>query len=175
MRSVTGRATRWTLAAALALALAAGARAEARGQEPPPAAAQEPGIYPVLFVTGETAAGATVELHLKRVGVDDRIASFQGELVYDPARLTVSAGQIPQGITGSWHQARPGTLRFAGVALAGIDAGPVLTLTVAATRPLAADDFALTLEEVVSATGFRNLVSRVRQDGTHPALSRVRP
>lgn len=136
---------------------------------------QEAGIYPVLVVVDETAAGATVELHLKRVDVAERIASYQGELVYDPAALTVSAGRIPAGITGSWNETRRGTLRFAGVAVGGIDAGPVLALTVSTTRPLAAEAFQLRLEELVSATGFGDLAPRIRQDGPHPALSRTRP
>jgi hypothetical protein len=136
---------------------------------------QEAGIYPVLVVTDETAAGATVELHLKRVDVAERIASYQGELVYDPAALTVSAGRIPAGITGSWNETRRGTLRFAGVAVGGIEAGPVLTLTVATTRPLAAEAFRLRMEELVSATGFGDLAPRLRQEGAHPALSRTRP
>lgn len=138
-------------------------------------ARQEAGIYPVLVVVDETAAGATVELHLKRVDVAERIASYQGELVYDPAALTISAGRIPAGITGSWNETRRGTLRFAGVAVGGIEAGPVLTLNVATTRPLAADAFRLRMEELVSATGFGDLAPRLRQDGAHPALSRTRP
>ncbi|MBB4639386.1 hypothetical protein [Longimicrobium terrae] len=147
---------------------------ETRSAQPRPAR-QEAGIYPVLVVVDETAAGATVELHLKRVDVAERIASYQGELVYDPAALTVSAGRIPAGITGSWNETRRGTLRFAGVAVAGIEAGPVLTLTVVTTRPLAAEAFRLRMEEVVSATGFGDLAPRLRQDGAHPALSRTRP
>lgn len=181
IRTINHRARRLGAASlVLALALAAPAGAEPRMTEPGPpasrsAGAQEPGIYPVLFVTDETGTGATVELHLKRVEVADRIASYQGELVYDPAALTVSAGRIPAGITGSWNETRRGTLRFAGVAVGGIEAGPVLSLTVATARPLAAEAFRLRVEEVFSAAGFQNLAPRLRQDGAHPALTRVRP
>jgi hypothetical protein len=131
----------------------------------------DPGIHPVL-VTAENGTEARVELHLKRVDVDDKVASYQGELTYDAETLVLSGGEIPSGITGAWNEVEKGKVRFAGVSLGGIEEGAVLTLTFTAQRALDASDFELKMEEIVAVEGFQNLTTRVNQRSAQPLFSR---
>ena len=159
------RSTRWAGLALLGLA------GSLQAQQPTAAAHREPGIHPVLVVTGESAAGATLELYLERVQVAEEVASVQGELRFDPTRVRVTAGQVPRGMTGAWNQAGPGRIRFAGIAPEGIGPGPVLALTLAVRQPVAAETFELTIQELFSAS-FADLTPLLRQAGSRPILSR---
>jgi hypothetical protein len=133
-----------------------------------------PGIHPVLVVTAQDARGARVELHMKRVEMTDRIASYQGELTYDGARLALDSASIPAGITGAWHEVRKGTLRFSGIAVNGVPDGAVLRMSFATTTPVEASSIALRMEELTSE-GFTDLKTRLHHDGAQVALSRVAP
>lgn len=172
MTTMNGRG-RWTALAALALALGACNDLPSEGktsEQPPVLRFDEPGIYPVLVVAGQEGDAATVELHLKRVDVTDEVASFQGELTYDAARMTVTGTEIPAGITGAFNETEPGVLRFAGVSLDGIERGAVLRLQLRAAAPVTADAFELRMQEIVAET-FQDLVPQLRQPGTRPLLT----
>lgn len=131
-----------------------------------------PGIHPVLVVTRQDADSATVELRLERVQVTAKVASFQGELVYGTEALTLGRAAVAQGITGASNETQPGTVRFAGVAMDGLEDGPVLTLRFATRRAPKAEDFRLSVEELVATEEFRNVTSLVPR-ATHPTLTRA--
>ncbi|HEX8395786.1 MAG TPA: hypothetical protein VF665_25760 [Longimicrobium sp.] len=147
---------------------------EKKGEPAEPAITfTEPGIYPVLVVAQQTADSARLELHLKRVAVTERVASVQGELKFDATKLALGAVTVGDGITGATNETTAGTLRFAGVATAGIDGGAVLTLSFATRAPVAAEAFELNVEEIIASEDFVNLGSRVRMQGRTPRLTRV--
>jgi hypothetical protein len=171
MMTMNGRG-RW-IALAMVLGLAACSDVvggDTTKRETPPLKLQEPGIHPVLVVASGEGENATVELHLKRVQVTDRVASFQGELKYDVTQVTLTGTTIPAGITGAFNETEPGTLRFAGVSVDGIEAGSVLTLSVRAAAPVTAEAFELRMQEIVAAT-FADLVPQLRQAGVRPLLT----
>lgn len=143
------------------------------GPEKP--AVQEAGIHPVLVLAGQRDGEATVELHLQRVQVAERIGSYQGWLRYDAGRYTLQAASIPRGITGAANEPQAGTIRFAGIAVEGIDGGAVLSLRFSTRGPVTAEGFELSLEELVASEGFADLKPRVRQLSAQPRLSRSAP
>lgn len=131
----------------------------------------EPGIHPVLVVAAEGGGEATLELHLKRVEVASKVASYQGELEYSTGSLTLLGASVPGGITGSWNEVEKGRVRFAGVSLAGIGESAVLTLRFAAQGEVDADAFRLRMEEITATEDFLDLTPAVRQ-AERPLFSR---
>jgi hypothetical protein len=165
--------TGWTRGAAallLAAALAACDRHPVVAPKPDPVAGLGPGIHPVL-VLGASEGGAQVELHLRRVQVQAQVASYQGELLYDAAKLRLERAQFPAGVAGAWNEVQPGRVRFAGAASAGVPEGAVLTLRFTALAPPVRESFALVMEEVV-AHDFSSLTGRVSRS-EHPLFSRT--
>ena len=122
----------------------------------------EPGIHPVLVVAAQNATTATMQLQLKRVAVAEKIASFQGELSYDTTQLRLIDASVPSRITGAWNEVRPGTVRFTGLSVSGIDSGSVLNLRFSATKAVAADALSLKMEEIV-ADDFADLKPKLRR------------
>lgn len=124
-----------------------------------------PGIHPVLSIPGLDAVGPgtsfVLRVHLFAVGLDDPVASYQGELHFDPDALEIQGGSVPDGILGAWNLTDPGVIRFAGATLEGVGDRPVVELDARAKRRLRAQDFTVTLEEVVAADGFRALTAQV--------------
>ena len=119
------------------------------------------GIYPLVNVASETGSSAQVELYLKRVKVDDRLASFQGEMTYDAAALELEHTDLPPGIVGSTNETSPGHVRFAGAALDGVGDVPVLALRFTRRGEIGQQSFGVKVEEVAGATGFTDLTSAV--------------
>lgn len=144
-------------------------------KEVAPEAPLPTGIHPMLIVASRTGDAATVKLHLKRIQVSDRIASYQGELKYDGQRLTLSAASVPQGITGAWNEVEKGTVRFAGVSVDGIEGGTVLALSFATQTELRGEQFELEMEELVASERFKDLAPQIQQVGSRPAFSRTEP
>jgi hypothetical protein len=132
----------------------------------------EPGIHPVLVVAAQNATTATMRLELKRVAVAEKIASFQGEISYDTTQMRLTDASVPARITGAWNEVRPGTVRFTGLAVSGIDSGAVLTLQFAATRPVAAEALSLKMEEIV-ADDFADLKPKLRRSPRGAVLVRA--
>lgn len=146
------------------------------GSRNQPAPAEEvlaPGIHPVLVLTGQRGGRATLELHLRRVQVEGRIASFQGELKYDAGALALAAAGVPEGITGIWNEVEKGTIRFAGISVEGIEDGAVLSLEFTARGEVGAGHFELAMEELVASAGFADLAPEVRLDGGRPRFTRT--
>lgn len=132
-----------------------------------------PGIHPVLVVTEQGGGEASVTLQLKRVQVQQQVASYQGELTYDAAALTLRDAAVPAGISGMWHEPEQGRIRFAGAAVDGLGEGAVLTLRFATRERVEAADFSIGMEELVSTESFGSLTAQV-QPRERPLLTRTR-
>lgn len=147
------------LALVLGLALVAGCKDAVSPQEPDVLAGLGPGIHPIVVLASRSGPTAQVEIHLKRIQVDDRVASYQGELEFDTKVLTLSGAEIPSPVMGAWNETAPGKVRFAGAALDGVPDGAVLVLrfTTRGRGSVLAEDFKLRMEELVAATGFKDL------------------
>jgi hypothetical protein len=134
----------------------------------------EPGIHPVLVVAAQNASSATMQLQFKRVAVAEKIASFQGEISYDTTEMRLTDASVPSRITGAWNEVRPGTIRFTGLAVSGIDSGAVLNLQFSATKPVVAAALSLKMEEIV-AEDFVDLKPRLRRSPRGLVLLRHLP
>lgn len=149
------------LALALGLGLLAGCENAVQPQEPNVLQGLAPGIHPIVVLASKSGSSASVELHLKRVGVDAKIASFQGELDFAADRLTLAGAELSPGVMGAWHESEPGKVRFAGAAMEGVGDGPVLRLRFTAAGPVDGDAFRVKVEELVSSADFQDLSPRV--------------
>ena len=159
----TLRLAAFTLAALAATACADAVSPETSGGLPKNL---ERGIYPLVNVASETQTSAQVELYLKRVPGSIRLASYQGELTYDAATLTLEHTDLPAGMIGTTNETSPGHVRFAGAALDGVDDVPVLALRF--TRKggtLGQQTFQVKVEEVAGSDGFADLTSQVSTRG----------
>lgn len=153
----------WRGAVAIVFAVGALAACEAPtlpAAEEDPLADLEPGIHPVVAVTARQGTGASVELRLHRVEVLSRIASYQGELRFDPDRLALQEVSFPEGVLGAWWEVKPGRLRLAGARLEGLPEGAVLVLRVQERKQgvLDARAFRFEVEELRAAGDFRDLL-----------------
>ena len=167
------RHVRWALALLLGVGVAGCERQPAAAplvEETDPFANLGPGIHPVLVLAARTPESARVELHLKRVQVTAQVASYQGELTYDAARMKLSAAEFPAGLAGAWNEVEPGRVRFAAAAPSGVGDAAVLTLSFAATEKPSAEHFTLAMEEVVASEEFADLTPQVAQR-PHPLFS----
>lgn len=155
------RIKRYAAPLALGLGLLAGCENAVEPQEPGILDGLAPGIHPVVVLTSSAGGSAAVELQLKRIGVDAKIASFQGELVYDAQRLSLTGAELSQGVMGAWNESAPGTVRFAGAAAEGLAQDGVLKLRFTAKGAVAGDAFRVKLEELVSSADFQDLAPRL--------------
>lgn len=140
----------------------------------------EPGIHPVfsipdleLWTPGRVMS---VSMHLKSVDVPEHIQSFQGSLIYDHGVLHIENIRVPDGMLGAFNEAEKGHIRFAGVALDGLDGLAAIEMTLTSARPIEAADFQVVLDEVVGGTDvaqFVNVTSDVI-DRPSPILTRMR-
>jgi hypothetical protein len=121
----------------------------------------EQGLNPVLSVTESAAGPVEVVLRLQSPSATAPVGSGQGELRFDPARLTLVGASLPDGVAGAWNEVEPGRVRFASVSPAGLPDGSLLVLRFAARERLRAEWFAVQVEEVTAAAGFTNLTSIV--------------
>jgi hypothetical protein len=125
----------------------------------------ERGIYALVNVASETEQSAQVELYLKRVQTDARLASYQGELTYDPAVLTLEHTDLPTGLIGTTNETSPGHVRFAGAALDGVGDVPVLAMRFTRHGAVAQQTFQVKVEEVAGSDGFADLTSQISTRG----------
>lgn len=119
------------------------------------------GIYPTVVVAPSNDGTTRVEIRLERVGIDSRIAGFQGELAYRAGEITIVRAELASGAAGSWYHSAPGRARFAGAALDGIGDGALVTFYVTQARAVRASDFALEIDELTSAGSFSDLTALV--------------
>lgn len=133
----------------------------------------EQGIYAVFRdarATAEAGTGdvlyfgsgdVTVGLHLVRVDIDAPISSYQGQVEWDAGRLEFLNALVPDGILGSWHEVKPGRVRFAGISVQGLPDGPALLFRFRAREAEGSTELKPVLEEVTGELGTVNLTSRV--------------
>ncbi|HEU0014055.1 MAG TPA: hypothetical protein VFQ45_10250 [Longimicrobium sp.] len=119
-----------------------------------------PGIYSLFSVAGQGGGVATVQLHLERVQVPGKIASYQGELTYDTGVLTLKEAELPEGVIGSAREISPGRVRFAGATPDGLEQLPALTMRFARRGEIRRETFKLNIEEVADED-FGDLTSKV--------------
>ncbi|HET6763057.1 MAG TPA: hypothetical protein VFH27_05275 [Longimicrobiaceae bacterium] len=123
------------------------------------------GIYPLVSVVAETQTSAQVELFLKRVQTADALASYQGELTYDAAILTLDHTDLPPGLVGTTFESTPGHVRFAAASLEGVGDVPVLTLRFTRRGQITPATFQVKVEEV-AGRDFTDLSSQIAGAGT---------
>ncbi|HEU4558324.1 MAG TPA: hypothetical protein VFS20_10760 [Longimicrobium sp.] len=139
---------RWLATAAVALlSLAACADKENNGGLPTNA---EAGLYPQISVSGDRAS-TKAELALRQIPGGVTFASYQGEVIFDPAVLTLKDVALPEGVDGAAHLVSPGHIRFAGTALDGTVGAPLLRMTFSASAEVRREAFSVRFEEVADA------------------------
>lgn len=126
-----------------------------------PFAGLKPGLQPVLVVTEAGPATTYAEVRLHRVQNSSSIASFQAELAYDTAQLSVLGGDFAATVDGAWHEVSPGRVRFAGASAAGLGDAPLATIRFASRHVSGKRVFGLDVQELVGADDFRDLTSLV--------------
>jgi hypothetical protein len=119
------------------------------------------GIYPLVSVASRTGGAAQVELYLKRVETSPSLASYQGELTYDPHLLTLDHTDLPPGIIGATNEVSPGHVRFAGAAVDGVGDVPVLAMRFTTHGDFGRGAFGVKVEEVVGAGDLGDLTAQV--------------
>jgi len=117
------------------------------------AASQTPRVRSAVAVSAEAGGGSRVEVRLERDAAAPQVGSFQGELRFDPAALTLAGAELPAGLVGAWNQVEPGRVRFAGVSPNGLGGGAVLVLRFTSRAPVAPDQLQVRLEEVFAVDG----------------------
>lgn len=147
MRTISMSGSMRRLLAVLAIAaapmMADGAASQAAG----------PGVRPAVAVAAEAGGGSRVEVRLERDAAAPQVGSFQGELRFDPAALTLAGAELPAGLVGAWNQVEPGRVRFAGVSPNGLAGGAVLVLRFTSRAPVAPNQLQVRLEEVFAVDG----------------------
>lgn len=139
----------------------------------PETPALAPGVHAVVVVAPvEAGSPAEVQLHLRRQGVATPLASYQGELRYDVARLAVTGGSFPAGVAGAWNEVEPGRIRFAAASLDGLPGTLALTLQATPRGEIGEASFEVRMEELVGAAAFEDLTPRFVQRA-HPLFSRA--
>ncbi|HEY0026082.1 MAG TPA: dockerin type I repeat-containing protein [Longimicrobium sp.] len=136
------------LAAALAAALALGSCADA----------MVPGLHdrdgwamqlsPATRAELESPRARTLELRFDAGDGPERVQSFQGEIRFDAARYRVAEVTAPGGVSLAWHSPAAGRIRFAGVAVDGIQ-GTGLVVRFEDGASFRAADFQLSIEEAI--------------------------
>jgi hypothetical protein len=121
----------------------------------------KPGLQPVLVVTEAGPATTYAEVRLHRVQNSSPIASFQAELAYDTAQLSVLGGDFAPNVDGAWHEVSPGRVRFAGATAVGLGDAPLATLRFSSRYVSGKRAFGLDVQEIVGADDFRDLTSLV--------------
>lgn len=146
-----------TVAAALALAACTDASSD-NGGLPTDAGA---GLYPSLAVSASKGS-AQVDLSLRQVPGGLRFASYQGELTFDPAVLTLQSADLPEGVVGAANQSSPGHVRFSATALDGTTGAPMLRMRFATRGAVTRENFTVAFEEVTQDGDFADLTAQVK-------------
>ncbi|HEX8363251.1 MAG TPA: hypothetical protein VF613_24240, partial [Longimicrobium sp.] len=84
------------------------------------------GLYPQIVVNGSGESTAELNLSLLRKPAGVRLGSYQGELSYDPAVLTLARWSLPAGAEGSVNGETAGKIRFVASAVEGVGEVPLL-------------------------------------------------
>lgn len=104
-----------------------------------------------VSVTAQAGDTVRVQVHVPSQGVASTIESYQGQISFDASIGTIRRAELPSGVVGSWHEAEPGQVRFAGAAVEGVQGEPLLVLWMSSRRLIRPHDFTVEMEEVVRA------------------------
>ncbi len=118
------------------------------------------GLYPQIVVSGP-ASSSDVKLSLLRKPAGVRLGSYQGELSYDPAVLTLERWSLPAGTEGVVNDEAAGKIRFVASAVEGVGEVPLLSLRFTRRGPVSSSSFAVSFEEVSAAEDFSDLTPLV--------------
>ncbi|HEX8361155.1 MAG TPA: hypothetical protein VF613_13665 [Longimicrobium sp.] len=118
------------------------------------------GLYPQIVVSGP-ASSSDVKLSLLRKPAGVRLGSYQGELSYDPAVLTLERWSLPEGTEGVVNDGTAGKIRFVASAVEGVGEVPLLSLRFTRRGPVSSSSFAVSFEEVSAAEDFSDLTPLV--------------
>jgi hypothetical protein len=118
------------------------------------------GLYPQIAVSGP-ASSSEVKLSLLRKPAGVRLGSYQGELSYDPAVLTLERWSLPAGTEGVVNDETVGKVRFVASAVEGVGEVPLVTLHFARRGPVSSKSFAVSFEEVSAADDFSDMTPLV--------------
>jgi Cohesin domain len=119
------------------------------------------GLYPSMKVSSSHGT-ATVSLGLRQVPGGLTFASYQGEVTYDPQKLTFQSAELPDGVFGAANLVSPGHVRFAGTSLDGTAGASVLTMRFATKTTVAKEAFSVSFEEVTEAADMADVTAQVR-------------
>ncbi|CAA9351075.1 MAG: hypothetical protein AVDCRST_MAG68-3688 [uncultured Gemmatimonadetes bacterium] len=126
------------------------------------------GLYPQIVVSG-AASTADLKLSLLRKPAGVMLGSYQGELSYDPAVLTLEQSSLPAGVEGVVNDEVAGKVRFVASAVEGVGEVPLLSIRFARRGAVDSKSFAVSFEEVSAAEDFTDLTPLVY--GGAPAVS----
>jgi hypothetical protein len=118
------------------------------------------GLYPQIVVSGSTES-AELNLSLLRKPAGVRLGSYQGELSYDPAVLTLERWSLPAGAEGSVNDETAGKVRFVASAVEGVGEVPLLSLRFTRRGAVSSKSFGISFEEVSGADDFADLTPLV--------------
>jgi hypothetical protein len=125
----------------------------------------DPGFYPLLSAAPGAAGESVVSLSLKQVPGGIELASVQGEVEYDAAKLKLARVVLPGGIEGDAFEVSPGRVRFVGTMMDGVTEAPLLDLVFTGrTADLKREMFTVRFEEVTGGADFDDLTATVRSD-----------
>ncbi|HEX8245888.1 MAG TPA: hypothetical protein VF541_20410 [Longimicrobium sp.] len=119
------------------------------------------GLYPQIVV-GIGKGTAQADLSLRQVPGGLSLGSYQGEVVFNPAVLTLQSAEFPEGVIGAANEVAPGRIRFAGSALDGTDGALVLRMRFAVKSTVTRSVFSATFEEVTDAVEFADVTAQVK-------------
>ena len=108
---------------------------------------------PLVVIEPDAGDMVRVTIRLPAGEPTSRVASYQGELTLAADRMRVARVVFPTGVLGSWHQASPDRLRFAGAAPVPAERDIILTLHVSARQPVRPGDVTVALEELTMTNG----------------------
>ena len=125
----------------------------------------DPGFYPLLSTQATAQGESLVALSLKQVPGGIELASVQGEIAYDAARLQLARATLPQGIEGDVFEVSAGRVRFVGTMMEGVTEAPLLNLVFTGRdKPveLSREMFTVRFEEVTGGADLDDLTATVR-------------
>ena len=164
--SVAGRRRRIhrLIAGATLALLAIGSGGSLAATESEAVGSSEPGFTPIVVVVPTAEGKVQVEVQLHSEGVSAAaIAGFRGELFFDPAQVTITRAELPEGVVGSLNHIAPGRILFAGVSLDALESNTLLTLEVAGAND--PSTFRARIDELKSVDGFIDLTDQLVHSG----------
>lgn len=119
------------------------------------------GLYPQIVVNGSRGESPELQVSLLRKPRGVLLGSFQAELRYDAAALSLKEMVLAGDAYGTVNEVAPGRVRFVGTSLDGLGEMPLVTLRFSRTGEVKAESFTLTFEEVSAAADLSDITGTV--------------